>query len=471
MIAQRVYSVLRHLACVPALAMLVIAGLPLHSIAAPAKPVAPMDAPQRTSSAMTVAPAMEVAVHKSAVLMLPEAASRVSVGDSAVLDVLLLTPNELYLLGRKIGTTNLIIWNKRGGGTIADVAVGIDAGGLKATLRQLMPAEKGVNVTASGDSVVLSGSVSDGYKVERAMAIAEAYAGDKKVINMLGATAPQQVLLEVKIAEISKNMLNKLGAGMSLEHLASATGVGWQLAGGFLTNSPGIAALFQPGAGTSKSFGVDAQNKDEILKVLAEPNIMAISGQEGSFLAGGKIFIPVPQGSAGAYSITLEEKEFGIGLRFTPTVLEDGRINLKVSPEVSDLSTSGVVISGTGFGNSILPSITTRRASTTVQLYDGQAFAIGGLIKNNATETVKRFPILGEIPILGALFRSSEFQHDRTELIFVVTPHLVKPLPAGYKLPTDSFTLPTQGQFFLEGKMEGQSPAAATNTPPSGEQK
>jgi pilus assembly protein CpaC len=322
-----------------------------------------------------------------------------------------------------------------------------------------MPTEKNISVTAAGESVVLTGSMADAYKIERAVAIAESFAGSKKVVNMMSTAAPQQVLLEVKIAEVSKTVLDRLGADFLVQHPASATGIGWMIGGGFLTDSPGLAGLFNPGR-TASTFQVDALNKDEVVKVLAEPNIMAISGQEGSFLAGGKIFIPVPQGSYGLMTITLQEEEYGIGLRFLPTVLEDGRINLRVTPEVSELNQQGVVIDAAGVGKTVLPSITTRRASTTVQLYDGQSFAIGGLIKSNVTETVKRFPGLGEIPILGALFRSSEFQHDKTELLFVVTPRLVKPVDRNLPLPTDSFTMPGRVEFQFGGKLEGDAQRA-----------
>ena len=199
------------------------------------------------------------------------------------------------------------------------------------------------------------------------------------------------------------------------------------------------------------------------MKILAEPNLMAISGQEGSFLAGGKVYFPVAQSTTvgGAATITLYEQEFGVGLKFTPTVLAGGRINLKVTPEVSELSPEGVTIqSSTTAGRTIAPLITTRRASTTVQLYDGQSFAIGGLIKNNAGTDIKRFPVLGEIPIIGALFRSTAFQTDRTELIFVVTPRLVKPMNAAVRLPTDSYIEPSRVDLFLGGRMEGMPPAA-----------
>ncbi|HXG46261.1 MAG TPA: type II and III secretion system protein family protein, partial [Methylomirabilota bacterium] len=217
----------------------------------------------------------------------------------------------------------------------------------------------------------------------------------------------------------------------------------------------------------STLIGIDAEKKDGLVKILAEPTVMAISGQEGSFLAGGKIFIPVAQGDAGARTITLEEKEFGVSIKFTPTVLEGGRINLVVRPEVSELNREGVGITAPGIsGLAILPAFTTRKAATTVQLHDGQSFAIGGLIKNNVTTNIKAFPFLGEIPVLGALFRSSDFQTDRSELVFVVTPRLVKPLPPDYQLPTDAYVQPTRSEFFLGGKMEG-APETAKPEPRS----
>ena len=193
---------------------------------------------------------------------------------------------------------------------------------------------------------------------------------------------------------------------------------------------------------------------------------MAISGQEGSFLAGGKFYIPVAQDNN---KVTLEEKEFGVGLRFTPTVLAGGRINLKVAPEVSELSREGIGINAVGIaGTAIMPLVTTRRASTTVQLYDGQSFAIGGLVKNNLVANLKGLPVLGEVPVLGALFRSTDYQQDRSELVFVITVRLVKPIAgAGYALPTDRIGLPSRGDILLGGSLEGrpQSATAAMSTP------
>ncbi|WP_024302869.1 type II and III secretion system protein family protein [Pseudogulbenkiania sp. MAI-1] len=381
----------------------------------------------------------------------------------ADVDVILLSPSEIYLLGKSVGSTNIILLSKTGQCTLVDVAVGADTASLQASLNQLLsPEASRIKVSAASDSLVLTGTVADSAKLDRAMTLAEAYVGKSKVINMLSVDAPQQVLLEVKIAEISKKLLDKLGVNISgiLNH------GGWTYAWDSLfANDPlGKAIISGVNDSLTRAFQIDAQHDDGLLKILAEPNLMAISGQEGSFLAGGKIFIPVAQSNStnGATTITLEEKEFGVALRFTPTVLDGDRINLKVAPEVSELNPEGVGISAIGVaGKSILPSFTTRRAATTVQLRDGQSFAIGGLIKNNVTTNISAFPFLGEIPILGALFRSSSFQTDKSELVFVVTPRLVKPLPPDYKLPTDNYIPPSRAEFFLGGKMEGKQPQPA----------
>ncbi len=411
------------------------------------------------ASTIEFAPQVGVTIGKSTLLKLPAPAARISVGNPAVADVILLNPSEIYLLGKTVGATNVILWSKTGHSTVVDVTVGMDAAALQGKLQQLLPGEKNIKVAVAADSLVLTGTVTDAVKVDKAVALAEAYSG-KKVVNFLQAGAPQQVMLEVKVAEVSKSLTNKLGA--QFKYGTTSGSWTYSLLAGFLTDSPGVVSAIN--AGGLKSLTLDAAKTDGLVKILAEPTIMAISGQEGAFLAGGKIFIPVPQSGVGGTTITLEEKEFGVGLKFTPIVLEGGRINLKVSPEVSELGRNVTV------GTQTIPSITTRRASTTVQLNDGQSFAIGGLIKNNVTETIAAFPGLGEIPILGALFRSTEFVNDRSELLFVITPRLVKPLPPNYALPTDAYIEPTRGEFFLEGKMEGapkaeSQPAAAPAEP------
>ncbi|MNL27965.1 Type II secretion system protein D precursor [compost metagenome] len=199
------------------------------------------------------------------------------------------------------------------------------------------------------------------------------------------------------------------------------------------------------------------------MRILAEPNIMAISGQQASFLSGGKIFIPVAQtgGNGTGSTITLEEKEFGIGVKFMPTVLNGDRINLKMVSEVSDLSQTGSPFTTVGGVTSVVPSLTVRRADTTVQLNDGQSFVIAGLIKSNATEAIKRYPGLGEVPVMGALFRSTEFQNEQTELMFVITPRLVRPLAQSPRVPTDNHVLPSRAEVYLNGALESSTPAPA----------
>lgn len=434
-----------------------------------------------------MAPQMHLAEGKSTLMRLPFAASRMSVGDPRIADVILLNPTEVYLLGRSVGTTNLILWNKANDATIVDLAVGIDSSSLQARLAELLPNEKDIHVTVAGDTLILSGMVSDVVKADQALSLANAYvqrgtrsggaapaagaaapaaapaagagsdAGSPRVINLLSIAAPQQVMLEVKVAEVSKMLVDQLGASIGLNRtMGSWT---YSLLSNLLSNNPSGLS----GSNSNNFFNLDAQKRDGLIKVLAEPTIMAISGQEASFLAGGKIFIPVSQtNNGGVPTITLEEKEFGVAVKFTPTVLEGGRINLKVAPEVSDLNKDGIGITATGISTTaILPSFTTRRATTTVQLFDGQSFAIGGLIKNNVTSNIKALPGLGEVPVLGALFRSTDFQTDRSELVFIITPHLVKPLPPDYKLPTDPYVQPTRGDMFLQGKMEGAAPAPA----------
>lgn len=418
-----------------------------------------------SSSTLEFSPQINATLGKSALLKLPDPVTRVSVGDKEIADIILINPKEVYVLGKKVGATNIMLWSKNGQSTVVDVSVSMDVNALAAKLQQMFPNEKSIKISNAADSLIVSGTVFDAAKVDKVMMIAEVYGG-KKVVNMLNVTAPQQVMLEVKMAEVSKTILDKLGAQFSASRVNG--GVAYAIASGFLSLAATPAAVVGGTSGglvtithDNKVIKIDAENKDELVKTLAEPNIMAISGQEGSFLAGGKIFIPVPQSNAAGNTITLEERDFGVGLKFTPTVLEGDLINLRVSPEVSELSTTGTTVSASG-SSSVLPSFTIRRASTTVQLRDGQSFAIAGLIKSDNGTSIRRFPILGEIPILGALFRSSEFKNDKTELLFVITPRLVKPLPPNYALPTDNYVPPSKKEFFIDGKLEGKpAPAEA----------
>jgi len=420
---------------------------------------------------------------KSTLMRLPEALLNRSVGNPAIVQTLLVSPDTLYLVGVDIGSTNMIVQGRSGSCSVVDVVVGMDPSGLQGALASLMPEEKNIRVGVAADTLVLSGTVTDAVAADRVIELANAYvrraaqalprpkgdggeaaapagapAGGSRIVNMLNVSAPQQVMLEVKIAEVSKSLIDQLEAGSTLRYASGSWAV--TLLTNFFSGTAGGTVGASKSNGTQ--FTVQAQKQDGLVRVLAEPTVMAISGQEGSFLAGGKIFIPVAQDNN---KVTLEEKEYGVGLRFTPTVLAGGRINLKVAPEVSDLSRDGIGISVTGMtGTAILPLMTTRRATTTVQLLDGQSFAIGGLIQNNQTTNINALPVLGELPVLGALFRSSEFQQDRTELLFVITPHLVRPLPPDVALPTDREIAPGRSDLFLGGRMEGRGAEAGPGT-------
>ncbi|MGO4808935.1 type II and III secretion system protein family protein [Cupriavidus sp. 2MCAB6] len=482
-------------------------------------PPAPADGGSKTptcTSAASEAEQVVLPVGKSRMLSLPEPVRTRTLGNPSIVQAMLVSPQTLYLLGLDVGTTNMIMQGKSGRCSVIDVIVGADPGGLQATLHSLLPEAKRVRVSAAADSLVLTGIVADSVQAQKILDIANAFVmrqtrsplqappqqtgapgapmlamnggnmggmgfgglgmgasggqplRSPRIINMMSVEAPQQVMLEVKVAEVSKTLIDQMGAAVNLNGAFGSWTFG--LLANFLSGATDLLQ-FSKANNLPLKFALDAQKGDGLVKILAEPNLMAISGQEGSFLAGGKVFIPVPQstGTGGGTTIVLQEETFGVGLRFTPTVLENGRINLKVSPEVSELSPTGVALTAPNVsGTSILPLINTRRASTTLQVMDGQSFAIGGLIKSNTTGSLKGLPGVGDLPVVGALMRSTNFQQDRTELLFVVTPRLVKPLPANYPLPTDSFGPSTPGEVYINGNMEGH-PASqpATNPAPA----
>ncbi len=433
----------------------------------PATPVPVMEAPLPQVSGDR-APLLSLPLNKSLRVHADAPLVRVSVSNPEIADVSLVRNREIFLVGKKVGSTNLFLWTRDGAMTSMDVVVSIDVSGLQSKLRELVPQEKGVTVSAAGESFVLSGSVANGVILRQIVLIAEQYGG-KKIVNLLATRNVSQVMLEVKVVEIQKTLDDRMGANTALGQQGGATFGGVSSFPSSVIPPPTLAnssastlvSNFTLLGGVGYTGGITNMTlQGEIdkgrAKVLAEPNIVAMSGQEASFLAGGKIYIPIPQstGVAGGVFITLQEEDYGVGLNFLPTVLDGGKINLRVSPEVSELLTTGTTF-GSGTSAMVVPTITTRRASTTVQLNDGESLAIGGLIQSNILETIKAFPLLGELPILGPLFRSSEFQHNRTELVFVVTPHLVQGTVERVALPSDSFKPPTRTQFQLEGKMEG----------------
>jgi pilus assembly protein CpaC len=436
----------------------------------------------------------------------PPASRQAEWNGVAETDITLISPTELYFLGRRPGSMNVVVQAADGRCLVKDIVVTIDPQTIQDNILDVMPEEKGLHVRAAENAIVLTGEVTDAIRLDQIVSIASAYGDGKRVVNLMRVSAPQQVMLEVKIAEVSKTLLDRFGLDFSrlvtsadgrtssiisgivggaagllgritsdtmqgISATASSNVNGGNAAGtatiggmdftqtknpdGTFTNKYNISG---PVVGKSSSMlSADMQKKDGVLRVLAEPNIMAISGQTASFLSGGKIFIPVAQSSAtgGAPTITLQEKEFGVGLKFTPTVLEGNRVNLKLVSEASELQQTGSPFTSFNGATAILPSMATRRVDTTVQLQDGQSFVVAGLIKNNMNTSLDKFPGLGEVPVMGALFRSTEFQTDQTELMFVVTPHLVKPLTTPVALPTDNHVVPSRADVIFMGKGEG----------------
>lgn len=421
-----------------------------------------------------------VTVGRAKIVHLPTAAERVAVGNPNVADYSVINNRELYVLGKTVGTTNIIYWNKKGVSSTLTLNVTMDVEPLRQTLRQVLPKEKEIIVTGAASSLVLSGFASNTIAAEAAYNLADAYARNiartqsqggggtpvatgsgaavptvfgTQVINLLKIRDAQQVMLEVRVAEVSKDLLEKIGVnflgGTALKQsdFGGASGFRWSL-------ESGSGNLIGWLLGRTVGIGVDLSKSDALVKILAAPTIVAVSGQEGRFLVGGKAFLPVQQGSSNNSAISLQEQDFGVGLKFVPTVLENGRISLKVSPEVSEL-TKKSIDSSTGSGNSAtFPVFVTRQASTTVQLQNGQSLVIGGLLSNNVTEVIDSVPLLGQLPYIGALFRSSQFIENKSELIIVVRPVLVEATAAAPELPNDNFIEPTRSDFFLKGQME-----------------
>jgi pilus assembly protein CpaC len=411
---------------------------------------------------------LELTSGKSRVLDLPVAIKRASLANPEVADTVVLSPTQIYLTGKATGVTNLTLWNE-GGKMMGmyDVVIAPDLSRLKENLHKALPDEKGLQVTASHDHITLSGTASSANNLTRALNIAEAYA-PKKVINSLQVGGVQQVMLEVRVAEMNRELIRRLGINFAMvapeSFGVSLLGQLTSVVGAQQIASQTVNGIFGFNTGSASWTGfVDALKEENLLKVLAKPNLVALNGQEAAFLAGGEFPIPVPQAFG---LVTIQFKKFGVGLVFTPNIMDSKHISLNVAPEVSELDFQNALRTQ-GF---LVPAITTRRATTTIELADGQSFAIGGLMRDNVKESVKKFPYLGELPIIGALFRSSSFQKNETELVIIVTPHLVKPLDmTAQTLPTDYYVEPNDFEFYMlgfseksgfGGKLGQRSPAA-----------
>lgn len=369
--------------------------------------------------------------------------SRVSVGNPDIADVVVISRKQVLLNAKVPGVTNVILWKSDGKcHRTFNVDVSADITQLKQKLKDVLP-DEGIKIHAAADSIILSGEVSSTANISTAMELAKAFACEGKLVNLMQVGGVQQVMLEVRVAEIGRKLMRELGINWS--YASGDFNIAYKNA---LTSGSNIIFNYLS-SGKSWTGAIDALKTEGLIKILAKPTLITLSGEEATFLAGGQIPVPVPSDWG---EVTIEWKDYGVELQFTPRVLSNNKISLKVLPGVSELDYEHSV----EFWGFVIPALTTRYASTTVELDDGQSFAIAGLLSEKVTENVEKLPILGEIPVLGALFRSQEFQRHETELVIIVTPHLVKPLDmAKQTLPTDAYVEPDDFEFYLLGLKEG----------------
>ena len=403
---------------------------------------------------------LELVSGKSMILRSNSAIKRVSIADPEIADFLLLSAKEIYIKGKSAGATNLTLWHDQSGVAVYDLEVVYDLSRLKQQLHDILPGERDLRVVSTNDTITLSGKISNAVNLSQALGLASAYAPDEKINNLVQVGGVHQVMLEVRVAEMTRNLSKRLGVNFAytrgddfaVSMLGGLSSFEQSAVGGLLNFSPAVSALFRfnYGGAATWTYLIDALREDNLIKVLAEPTLITLSGQPASFLAGGEFPVPVPQGLG---TVGIEYKEFGVGLLFTPIVLSEDKINIEVTPEVSELDFSNA-IRLSGF---VTPGIRTRRISTTVELGDGQSFAIAGLLSESIRADVTKYPLLGDIPILGTLFQSKSFQKSETELVIIVTPHLVKPIElAKQSLPTDFYVEPNDFEFYLNGAIEGK---------------
>jgi pilus assembly protein CpaC len=396
-----------------------------------------------------------VAKGKSALTVHNAALQRVTVADPEIADPVIVSARELVVNGKAIGTTSMIVWGEGGQTTLYTVEVTADAAQIERQLRFLFPQTE-MGVKASGNNVILTGQVRDATIARRAVEVAKS--SGAQVVNNLAAPSAEQILLQVRFAEVSRTGAFKLGAHLKSVNIGrldpGADGVNQTIE---TTLSEGLVKLFLSGDNTSLNAVIEAMKSRGEFRSLAEPNLLALEGQEASFLAGGEFPFPVLQGGGGN-SVSIVWKEFGIRLSFLPHVTNTGSIRLAVEPEVSSLDfANGLTISGFR-----LPAILSRRAKTEVELRPGQHLAIAGLLDNTMLNNVQKIPLLGDLPVLGALFRSKDAKQNRTELLVIVTPHLVHPTETAPPLPTGE----PESWNWMRGLRPQDLPPA--NRPPNG---
>jgi len=406
---------------------------------------------------------LRVPMNRAVVVESDDLFAELSVANPEIADIATLSERAIYVLGRTPGRTTMTLFGPDGA-LIANVEVQVvpDVAELRERLRDILPGEP-IEVRTANDGIVLSGTVSSGQIVDRAMQLAERYTPGR-VSNLMSVGGTQQVMLQVRFAEMQRTVRQELSASLGLNAdlgtqggavFGSGTtgtgssrfGTGAPLPGG--ARNGGLGVSFSS-SGLQISLLLEALEANGLVRTLAEPNLTALSGQPAEFLAGGEYPIPVQS----ADGVGVEFKPFGVTMAFTPTVVDGEVINLVLEAEVSSI---GETQPGTN-----IPALNTRRASTTVDLRDGESFAIAGLLQDDFSNSVGQVPWLGDLPVLGALFRSASYQRAQSELVVIVTAHLVSPVrDDALALPTDRIQIPTERELFLLGEVTGQAPTGA----------
>lgn len=400
---------------------------------------------QLVSTQSAISQTLVVPKDKSVAFRLQYPVGEVVVASPDVLQLVATTDQSFYVRGKSIGTTNLLVYDKQHRLIqVIDARVGYDLDSLQADLRLALPNEHITAVNFAG-GVLLSGTAANLRDEERAREIAERYA-PKAVSSEIKVREPDQVMVEVRIIEANRNALKDLGVqlGVRGQHLTIGSGSGTLLSNQVPQGVIGYAGSIH---GVTIDAALSALEQKGLVRTLAKPDLIAMSGQEASFLAGGEFPYPVPNGPQ---QVTIEFKPFGVRLRVVPTVLDNGEIRLKVEPEVSALDPKNQLT----IGGIVMPSLTTRRAETTVELADGQSFAIAGLFQQSYINSLNQVPWASDIPVLGSLFRSTDWQRNESQLVIIVTPHLTAPAESLKDIPTpvDSPREPSAAAQVLAGQ-------------------
>jgi len=420
-----------------------------------------------------------IEISKGKLVHLASAASSVIAADPTIADVQVISPTLIYINGKGIGETTVFAVDSRDNEILkAVVAVTHDISKLNKTVREIIPDSKVKFETIDG-ALVMNGNVDSPLQAEEVRKLAAPFVkSGQTLVNMVHSLGSDQVMLKVRVAEVDRTELKNFG--ISLQNLSSVAGnfafgvlngrsilgttAAVSASGNAYTPAVSGGSLFASYNDASNSINsvIDALESDGLVTTLDEPTLTTQSGQPASFLEGGQIPIPVISGAGSSATVGIQYQPYGVSLSFIPIILSKDRINLTVAPEVSALSTTGAITTA-GF---TIPALTTRKTSTTVELGSGQSFAIAGLIENDRSNDISKFPYLGDVPVLGALFRSNQFQHNQTELVIIVTPYIVGGVDGAKALhdPTQGLVLPSDAEMILLGKLYKNQPPGGADT-------